>query len=397
MAPEVQPYGFSLILSIFTEIRTILPLARQYLHESGHGEMALQSPVHRPQTLRQAKRAYRKSSSKPKLSASELAVIERRAILQERADKIRKREAKRKANTRKKEEKKGRERESLLKQSREVPKEGLCKLGPHQLDLTRFLPIGETSCEQVLLDKKSHQSEGKAVTNEKQEGKDDPDEPVTKISMPPPPRSPLKEISTNSFGKPAPLSTKSEAVIPMTDIVDDLFVSNTQIEREIAPIPQEIRPYAIDPHQIPIPEVSKPRVSETELILAQILTQDLDCGSVLTQVQPTKNIQPTLIRSIVTPQEESFQTLQRCTDAPSQQNSEASQLLESICTQDLDLGDLSQSSAPETTAPLPPKSTSSNYSDEFSDHDLECLANEIELPSSSKGSDETQSTHFSGD
>lgn len=103
--------------------------------------MAHLAPGTRPQTLRQAKRAYRKSSAKPKLSASEIAMAERRAVLQERADRIKEREARRKANLRKKEERKEAERERLMKEGKTLaPQTRGFKVGPSQLDLARFLP-----------------------------------------------------------------------------------------------------------------------------------------------------------------------------------------------------------------------------------------------------------------
>ncbi|MDI1490090.1 MAG: hypothetical protein OHK93_001290 [Ramalina farinacea] len=92
------------------------------------------APGTRPQTLRQAKRAYAKSSAKrPKLSASEIAMAERRAVLQERADRIKEREARRKANMRKREERRELERERVMR--------GF-KVGASQLDMGRFLPGG---------------------------------------------------------------------------------------------------------------------------------------------------------------------------------------------------------------------------------------------------------------
>lgn len=98
------------------------------------------APGTRPQTLRQAKRAYAKSSARPaKLSASEIAMAERRAVLQERADRIKEREARRKANLRKKEERREVEREKLMRGGKELEMRGF-RVGGSQLDLGRFLP-----------------------------------------------------------------------------------------------------------------------------------------------------------------------------------------------------------------------------------------------------------------
>ncbi|CAD6577426.1 MAG: hypothetical protein ASARMPRED_008272 [Alectoria sarmentosa] len=102
------------------------------------------TPVtHRPQTLRQAKKAYRKSGGTVRLSESEKAILERRAVLQERADRIRDREARRKANLKRKEERVQREREARHRMGIPTPpaKEGI-QVGPSQLHLSGFMYVG---------------------------------------------------------------------------------------------------------------------------------------------------------------------------------------------------------------------------------------------------------------
>jgi len=97
-------------------------------------------PTHRPQTLRQAKKAYRKSGATVRLSESELAIIERRGVLQERADRIKEREARRKANIKRKEERIQREREARARMGIKEPiKDGITPhVGPSQLSLGGF-------------------------------------------------------------------------------------------------------------------------------------------------------------------------------------------------------------------------------------------------------------------
>lgn len=96
--------------------------------------------IHRPQTLKQAKKAYRKSTGAVRLSESEKAMLERRAVLQERADRINEREARRKANLKKKEERVQREREVRHRMGVPTPprKEGI-HVGPSQLHLSGFI------------------------------------------------------------------------------------------------------------------------------------------------------------------------------------------------------------------------------------------------------------------
>lgn len=99
-------------------------------------------PSNRPQTLKQAKKAYRKSGAQVRLSESELAIIERRAVLQERADRIKEREARRKANIKRKEERNQREREARQRMGIPSPaKEGI-HVGPSQLGLAAFMAVG---------------------------------------------------------------------------------------------------------------------------------------------------------------------------------------------------------------------------------------------------------------
>ena len=59
--------------------------------------------IYRSRTLRQAKRAHRKSGGAGRLSESEKVAIERRAVLQERLDNFKEEEARRKANIKKRE------------------------------------------------------------------------------------------------------------------------------------------------------------------------------------------------------------------------------------------------------------------------------------------------------
>lgn len=101
-------------------------------------------PNHRPQTLKQAKKAYRKSGATVRLSESELAIIERRSVLQERADRMKEREARRKANIKRKEERNQKERETRARMGIKEPvKEGIAHVGPSQLSLGGFLGPGE--------------------------------------------------------------------------------------------------------------------------------------------------------------------------------------------------------------------------------------------------------------
>lgn len=131
--------------------------------------------TYRPQTLKQAKKAYHKSGGTVRLSESEKAVLERRAVLQERADRIKEREAKRKANLKRKEERVQREREARHRMGIATPlaQEGI-HVGPSQLHLSGFMYGGvkrkrDDEEEMEEEEKSGIQKEGELAVQEQQE------------------------------------------------------------------------------------------------------------------------------------------------------------------------------------------------------------------------------------
>ena len=153
--------------------------------------------THRPQTLKQAKKAYRKAGATVRLSESEKAVLERRAVLQARADRIKEREARRKANLKRKEERVQKEREARQRMGIPTPpaKEGI-HVGPSQLDLSEFIYGGVKTMREGEVE----DEEGKELVIQK-----DGDLMVQKQQECPmePPRSrqPLQTLSGNARPK----------------------------------------------------------------------------------------------------------------------------------------------------------------------------------------------------
>ncbi|KAL6714128.1 hypothetical protein ACLMJK_008622 [Lecanora helva] len=150
------------------------------------------TPVsHRPQTLKQAKKAYRKSGATVRLSTSELAMIERRAVLQERADRIREREARRKANIRRREERNQKEREERQRMGIPSPVKGGIHNGPSQLSLGKFVEVGE-----------KRRSEDEWIEHEQAREEEEAKSGLNAVQIPPlrriPWRNPLMIISPNS-------------------------------------------------------------------------------------------------------------------------------------------------------------------------------------------------------
>ena len=330
-------------------------------------------PFHRPQTLKQAKKAYRKSDSKPKLSASEIAVIERRAVLQERADRIREREARRKANIKRKEERKETERYNMIRMGRSLPVETGIKVGPSQLDLARFLPAVVKDDRNV---KETAELQTKLLTQLAEQAEDIHTVPMAikitnGMSMAPPSPHALKHRSVNTCSRTAvPISGKKSDAIQSEDY-DDIFVSNTQIERELSP---QVTPPSH--HLVTLPTLSPSKspdlISEDPNdFLARICTQDLDFSGIFTQVPPAADTLSTTSRKLDTAVEKDAEDAQNMTD---------------ISTQDIDF-------EPTQIFPQPRSKTSDSFEveDGFTDNDLESLALEIELQSSGELTDDMTS------
>lgn len=328
--------------------------------------------THRPQTLKQAKRAYRKSGGTVCLSESEKATLERRAVLQERADRIKEREARRKANLKRKEERVQKEREARHRMGIPTPppKEGI-QVGPSQLHLSGFMYAGGKRKMGEKDEEKEEEKEGGipkqgALVVQEQQGYpvEAPRSPKslqtsshtsptlmmpshiangnspkvqelailknrTSLNQTPPARIPLQSKSANPTMQPKPLAGKKYALevqaktsnlqepqpSPMDpkeirtirfgksrftrpppkpdpipdDNLDDFFVSNTQIQRELSPPPTpHVIPTLRPPPPPPPPPLFKTRPTNEDTVdlLSLISTQDLDFSFDPTQINP---------------------------------------------------------------------------------------------------------------
>ncbi|KAK4691891.1 hypothetical protein P7C71_g5210, partial [Lecanoromycetidae sp. Uapishka_2] len=155
---------------------------------------------YRPQTSKAAKKAYRKSGATVRLSASELAVIERRAVLQERADRIKERELRRKANIKRRDERNQRERDARHRMGIPSPAENTkgIRVGPSQLHLGDFMGLGKRRTDEEMMEEKD--AESMVDRNE-----DFPGMGPRGCQMSPRPwRNPLQIISANSTYLPKP-------------------------------------------------------------------------------------------------------------------------------------------------------------------------------------------------
>ena len=145
----------------------------------------------RPQTSRQARRAYLKAGGTVRLSERELRQIERSAQLQERADRIKERENKRKANLKKKHEKIEKEREA--RQRMGIPSPLKETVGSSQMRLDAFKGIG-------LGFKRKREDTPKLTPASSSEKSNDPSTQRSEEGAAPA-RSPLQPRSTNVISK----------------------------------------------------------------------------------------------------------------------------------------------------------------------------------------------------
>ena len=407
-------------------------------------------PSHRPQTLKQAKKAYRKSGATVRLSDSELALIERRAVLQERADRIRERETRRKANLKRKEERNQKEKEVRQRMRLPSPTKGGFHVGPSQLHLGDFMVMGgKRKREEApsrdrkvgnsgLNDTKSkgHQASTasqpsrtplqeasanimtkvepcKEIEDSEQSEQDieDPQKIPTKLVTPthsrnspqvpsikpsalPRPLTKLEAFKIVDEGRkaiesnqalpmgppPLPNPLKPKSAPPTThqarsliapqgnppnialDPWDDLFVSNTQIVREISLPAFPQAPKSATPTKVPS-SPSLPSKNETTSLLSHLSTQDLDTFDILTQPLIQS---PSTAGTTLTPPKTAFDNTNTTT---------ISSLLLQISTQDLDFSD---SSTPSKS----PRKGSSDFNEDVTEEDLEDLVLEYEMQSS---------------
>lgn len=365
-------------------------------------------PKLRPQTLKQAKRAYRKSGGTPHLSASELAQAERRAALQERADRIKEREARRKANLKKREEKVAREREKAKRTGRPFVEDNKTrwKIGPSQLSLGGFMGGLQKPSKNAQTEAKHEditmkvQPEGAAVDQVKA-CTSPPNQSLAEAAVHEQEDFPLKEryFNSSTMQMPPPPIPQSKSLLLSDDAFDDCFPSNSQIERELSPpLPK--------PAPIPSAATTPPRplsvaktarnyvIEDADDFLASISTQDLDFSGGLTQPpqQQIEDQQDTDVLAQICTQDLDFE------DEPSRPalkpaltdlnavlpdfedesfrhaqqpgTTDLDAVLAEICTQDLDFSDDVQAEM---------KTAHKEFDDGMMDDDLEGLAMAMEL------------------
>ncbi|KAL8938204.1 MAG: hypothetical protein Q9211_003317 [Gyalolechia sp. 1 TL-2023] len=272
----------------------------------------------RPQTSRQARRAYQKAGGTPRLSEVEQRRLERSAELEERAARIRAHNARSRENKRKRAEKLEKERETRRRMGISEPTK--IKISPSQLSLGNFVKYRTN-----MRGKEAHSSSKTYVKEETTESvprtcpnpaycssnNDSPEQPIleeqqlknptspsqrlvphhivpsssrgkkaSSESLMPPPlfRAPLRKTSVNQMTRPCSKPQKDDLSAMIGNDWDSLFDSNTQVEREISSY-NEQPPAPYQPSKVaPSALLNPPPMAPSDL-LASISTQDLQYSS----------------------------------------------------------------------------------------------------------------------
>lgn len=171
--------------------------------------------LHRPQTLKQAKKAFKKAGALPRFSDAEIRRLNRAAELQERADREKEKERKKKANLKKREEREARKKAHL-------PDVKCGHLAPSQLQLA-FPDAAINRMEERTLGANSIQPR---QNNHKPTG----DAVVSILKCP---LQQMTPVATNN-SKSAPFATSETPWDTCVEDWDEFLVSNTQLERELS-------------------------------------------------------------------------------------------------------------------------------------------------------------------
>ncbi|KAL8904534.1 MAG: hypothetical protein Q9207_003188 [Kuettlingeria erythrocarpa] len=267
----------------------------------------------RPQTTRQARRAYQKAGGAPRLSEVELRRLERSAELQERAARIKAHNDRARENKRKKAEKLEKEREARKRVG--IPEPTKFKIGSNQLSLGAFVSAGIkrkreevgrlgislencTKIEYPATDQVTSKQEEGTERHSQRLARDAPtgkvvacptDIPPKELKnstfttaaslMPPPPlRAPLRDLSANLMAQIVPQCRRDGLANKNETDWDSLFDSNTQIAREIS----NVKEPSLGSTTLKKPTVGTPINSSCAApaeMLSDICTQDLEYSS----------------------------------------------------------------------------------------------------------------------
>lgn len=176
--------------------------------------------LHRPQTLKQAKKAFKKAGALPRFSDAEIRRLNRAAELQERADREKDKERKRKANLKKREERLAKEKEARKKAHLPYVKQG--HVAPSQLQLA--FPGAAIN----RMEERTRAALGDSSIQPRQNNLNPTSDAVVSIL-----KCPLQQVTpvATRNSKSAPFATSENTCV---ENWDEFLVSNTQLEQELS-------------------------------------------------------------------------------------------------------------------------------------------------------------------
>ncbi|KAI9874576.1 MAG: hypothetical protein M1830_009595 [Pleopsidium flavum] len=296
------------------------------------------STPHPAKTLKQAKKAYQKSGAVPGLSETELKHLERAALLQERADRIKKREAQKLINRRKKLEKEQKEREARNRMG--IPDPNKAYVSPRQERLSQFVRGDAKSRGQ-------NEGHGTMTPSGSQEESDQRLEDLLvdqsclverePSSRPLQPTTPNRGRLQGDQGSSCSLAGKTASTQP--DDWAAFFVSNTQIERELTN--DDLETPEKDSESAPAArEYTIQAEDKTAELLGYLATQDLDFDIDETEdIIPIEETLPMFPSDGAELSEDDFTDLKSKAKAGGSKTAEAEGLMPVLTTQNLGLTD----------------------------------------------------------
>lgn len=200
-----------------------LPSAKRLpdLDSNREFEMPQSETLHRPQTLKQAKKAFKKAGALPRFSDAEIRRLNRAAELQERADRMKEKDRKRKANLKKREERLAKEREERKKTHPPDVREA--HIAASQLQLA--FPCG-------AIKRKEERTRAALGDHSVQPRQNKPTDDAGVSIL----RCPLQQLTATVAisSESAPFATSQNPWNTCVEDWDEFLVSNTQLERELS-------------------------------------------------------------------------------------------------------------------------------------------------------------------
>jgi len=299
--------------------------------------MPTTSTRHPPLTLKQAKKAYQKSGAIRGLSETDLKHLERAALLQERADRIKKREAQKLINRRKRLEKEQKEREARKKMG--IPEPNKVYLSPRQERLSQFVRGGGKSKEQNEEDCTRAPLEDLERSDQSLEDLLVDQSCLLEHASPLQPLQLITPDRRRVQDDQSPCALAGKTASTQSDDWAAFFVSNTQIERELTE--DELETPQKNPESMSTYKRCANLAEEgTAELLGYLVTQDLDFDMDETEdIIPIEETLPMFPSDGADFSEDEFTDLKFKAKVEGSNSVETEGLMLVLMTQDLDFTD----------------------------------------------------------